>query len=219
MKRFLIALPLTCALAGVVFAASYRVVNPVKPGMPQQLSHALAHVKVAPPSATAKAPAKARVRLETSKGNVLLELNGAAAPMHVKSFLNLAKIGFFDKTTFHRFAELIGPGQGRIIQGGDPLTKVPTTREFAGMGGPGYEIPRENNSLKHDAMVIAAARTSDPNSAGSQFYITLDPTYFLDTSGGGYTVFGKVVGGKDVVLKLRQDDVLKKVVILSGKGK
>ena len=216
MKRFLIALPLTCALAGAAFAADYRPATE-RPGMPEKLTKALEHVKVAPPSATAKAPAKARVRLETSKGNVTVELNGAAAPMHVKSFLNLAKVGFFDKTTFHRFAELIGPGQGRIIQGGDPLTKVPTTREFAGMGGPGYEIPRENNNLKHDAMVIAAARTSDPNSAGSQFYITLDPTYFLDTSGGGYTVFGKVVDGKDVVLKLRQDDVLKKVVILKGK--
>ncbi len=219
MKRFLIALPLTCALAGAVFAASYRVVNPVKPGMPEALSRALAHVKVAPPSASAKAPAKARVRLETSKGGIVIELDGSAAPMHVKSFLNLAKIGFYDKTSFHRFAELIGPGQGRIIQGGDPLTKVPTTRQFAGMGGPGYEVPRENNNLKHDSMVLAAARTSDPNSAGSQFYITFDPTYFLDTSGGGYTVFGKVVAGKDVVLKLRQDDTLKKVIILRGKGK
>ena len=217
MKRFLIALPITCALAGAAFAAGYRVVDSAKPGMSEQLGRALGHVKVAPPSATAKAPAKARVRLETTKGGIIVELNGSAAPLHVKSFLNLARIGFFDKTSFHRFAELIGPGQGRIIQGGDPLTKVPTTREFAGMGGPGYEIPRENNSLKHDAMVLAAARGNDPNSAGSQFYITFDPTYFLDTTNGGYTVFGKVVAGKNVVLKLRQDDLLKKVIILKSK--
>jgi cyclophilin family peptidyl-prolyl cis-trans isomerase len=219
MKRLLITLPLTCVLAGATLAAGYRVVNPVQPGMPDNMARALQHVKVSPPSTASKVPAKAQVRLETSKGNVLLELNGAAAPLHVRSFLHLSRMGFYDKTVFHRFAALMGGNQGRIIQGGDPFTKVPTTRQYAGQGGPGYQVPREPNSLKHDAMVIAAARTNDPNSAGSQFYITLDPTYFLDTTGGGYTVFGKVVSGKNVVLKLRQGDTIKKVVILGAPAK
>ena len=230
-KRYLFALPVTLVLVGITVAANYGVKNPAEqpaaqpaeqpaeqPAALAPLEQALEHVKVSPPPGNAKAPARARVRLETSKGPVVVELNGAAAPMHVKSFLHLSKMGFYDKTTFHRFAELIGPGEGRIIQGGDPLTKVPTTRDLAGQGGPGYQVPREPNNLKHDAMVIAAARSEDVNSAGSQFYLTLDPTYFLDSTGGGYTVFGKVVGGKDVVLKLRQDDVLKKVVILPNQA-
>ena len=177
------------------------------------LKAALKHVQVAPPAKTPAAPAAAKVQLVTSKGTITLELNGKEAPLHVKSFLHLAKMGFYDKTVFHRFADLMGGGKGRIIQGGDPFTKVPTTRDKAGQGGPGYTVPREKNSLTHVAMVIAAARSNDPNSAGSQFYLTLDPTLFLD-EGDGYTVFGKVIGGKDVVLKMAQDDVLKKVNIL-----
>ena len=204
----LVALSLPAAAAG------YKV-EPPNPGMPPNVLSALQHVKVAPPSATAKVPAKVKVQLVTSKGNITLELNGQAAPLAVKSFLNLSKIGFYDKTSFHRFANLLesSGGVGRIIQGGDPLTKVATTRQYAGIGGPGYTVPREHNTLKHDAMVIAAARSNNPDSAGSQFYLTLEPVYFLD-KGDGYTVFGKVVAGKDVVLKLRQDDVLKKVNIL-----
>ncbi len=173
---------------------------------------AMDHVKVPPPAKDMKVPDKATVIFETSKGKVTVELNGKEAPLHTKSFLHLTKLGFFDKTTFHRFAGLLGDGKGRIVQGGDPFTKVETTRKFAGQGGPGYEIPREKNSLKHTAMVLAAARSSDPNSAGSQFYFTLDPVSFLD-EGDGYTVFGKVVDGKDVVLKLQQGDALKKVTL------
>ena len=108
-----------------------------------------------------------------------------------------------------------------MIQGGDPLTKSDATAEFAGTGGPGYEVPREYNSLKHGVMALAAARSTDPNSAGSQFYFTLKEVPFLDKEqaqdGVGYTVYGKVLKGRDVVMKLRADDVLKKVVILSPK--
>ena len=171
---------------------------------------AMDHVKVPPPAKTTKAPDKAKVVFETSKGKITVELNGKEAPLHTKSFLHLTKLGFYDGTVFHRFADLEGGGKGRIIQGGDPFTKVPTTRQFAGQGGPGYEVPRERNTLKHTALVLAAARSSDPNSAGSQFYFTLDPVSFLD-EGDGYTVFGKVVDGKDVVMKLKQGDALKKV--------
>jgi cyclophilin family peptidyl-prolyl cis-trans isomerase len=113
---------------------------------------------------------------------------------------------FYNSTRFHRYEP------GFVIQGGDPLTKDAAARAGAGSGGPGYQVPREYNSLKHDAMVLAAARTNDPDSAGSQFYFTLQPAPFLD-EGEGYTVYGKVTKGQDVVLKLRADDVLKKVTV------
>ncbi|HEY0075666.1 MAG TPA: peptidylprolyl isomerase [Abditibacteriaceae bacterium] len=173
---------------------------------------AMDHVKVPPPAKNTKVPDKARVVFETAKGKITVELNGKEAPLHTKSFLHLTKLGFYDGTVFHRFADLEGGGKGRIVQGGDPFTKVPTTRKFAGQGGPGYEVPRERNALKHTALVLAAARSQNPNSAGSQFYFTLDPVSFLD-EGDGYTVFGKVVDGKDVVMKLQQGDALKKVTV------
>lgn len=173
---------------------------------------AMDHVKVPPPAKTTKVPDKAKVVFETAKGKITVELNGKEAPLHTKSFLHLTKLGFYDGTVFHRAADLEGGGKGRIVQGGDPFTKVPTTRKFAGQGGPGYEVPRERNALKHTALVLAAARSQDPNSAGSQFYFTLDPVSFLD-DGDGYTVFGKVVEGKDVVMKLKQGDALKKVTV------
>lgn len=195
--------------------AKYRITpEDLKNAAPEEkaLFAAMDHVKVPPPAKDMKVPDKAKVIFETSKGNITVELNGKEAPLHTKSFLHLTKIGFYDATTFHRFAGLLGGDQGRIVQGGDPFTKVESTRKFAGQGGPGYEVPRERNNLKHTAMVLAAARSSDPNSAGSQFYFTLDPVSFLD-EGAGYTVFGKVVEGKDVVLKLKQGDALKKVTV------
>lgn len=186
---------------------AYRVVNEAQPGMPPEAITALDKVKVSPPPAGTKAPKRARVRLVTSKGPIVVELNGEAAPLHVKSFLYLAKMGFYDATVLHRYEP------GFVIQGGDPLTKNPALKAYAGIGGPGYQVPRERNSLKHDAFVFAAARSQDPNSAGSQFYITLASAPFLD-EGDGYTVYGKVVEGRDNVLKLRADDKLNKVEIL-----
>ena len=183
------------------------------PNYPPALGAALAKVAVPRPLKATKVPNIARVRLETSRGNIEVQLNGKAAPLHVKSFLYLSGRGFYNGTKFHRYEP------GFVIQGGDPLTKNAATAEFAGTGGPGYEVPREYNSLKHDVMVLAAARSADPNSAGSQFYFTLVNVPFLDKEqaqdGVGYTVYGKVLNGKDVVMKLRADDVLKKVVILS----
>ncbi|HVF85479.1 MAG TPA: peptidylprolyl isomerase, partial [Abditibacteriaceae bacterium] len=167
--------------------------------------------------------AKARVRLTTSKGDIVVELNGKAAPLHAKSFLYLSGKGFFDGTVFHRYEP------GFVIQGGDPLSKNPkfgapyatmtgSASGFHGSGGPGYQVPREYNSLKHTAMVLSAARTSDPDSAGSQFYITLADASFLDQEnsqdGFGYTVFGKVLQGQNVVLKLRAGDSLKSATVL-----
>jgi cyclophilin family peptidyl-prolyl cis-trans isomerase len=191
----------------------YRVVDEVQPGMPPAMVSALRAVKLPPPPESFKVPANARVQLQTSKGNITVELDTKGAPLHSKSFYYLSTKGFFNGTTFHRWANLLeGSGKpGYIIQGGDPLSKDPATRKYAGSGGPGYQIPREHNASVHNALVLAAARTSDPNSAGSQFYLTQNPVCFLD-EGDGYTVFGRVVVGKDAALKLTQDDVLKKAV-------
>ena len=184
----------------------YKVVSEVDPRMPAGLVAALENAQVPPPPLKPDAPKRARVLLETTKGNITVELNGEAAPLHVKSFLYLVGRDFYNGTMFHRYEP------GFVIQGGDPLSKNAVTKEYAGMGGPGYQVPRERNSLKHDKMVLAAARSQDPNSAGSQFYFTLEPATFLD-EGDGYTVFGKVVSGQDVVLKLRADDKLKTATV------
>jgi cyclophilin family peptidyl-prolyl cis-trans isomerase len=184
----------------------YKVVSEADPRMPAGLIAALEKAQVLPPPKKPDAPKRARVVMETSKGNITVELNGEAAPLHVKSFLYLANRDFYNGTVFHRYEP------GFVIQGGDPLSKNEATKEYAGMGGPGYQVPRERNSLKHEKMVIAAARSQDPNSAGSQFYFTLEPAPFLD-EGDGYTVFGKVVSGQDVVAKLRAGDKLKKVEV------
>lgn len=191
----------------------YRVVDETA-GMPPEEAQAMKAVQVPPPPASMKVPSKVRVRLDTSQGPITLELNAKAAPLQVKSFVYLSQLGFYNGVTFHRYADLLGNGQGYIIQGGDPLTKNPATAQYAGGGGPGYQIPRERNALKHDKLVIAAARTQDPDSAGSQFYITQNPVYFLD-EGDGYTVFGKVIGGSENALKLRQDDTIKSVTVLT----
>lgn len=194
--------------------ATYVVKGEAQPGMPGPMLKALAAVKMAPPPTSFKVPNDAKVELQTSKGNITVQLDTAGAPLHAKSFYYLASKGFFNGTTFHRWANLMegSPTPGYIIQGGDPLTKNPATRAYAGGGGPGYTIPREHNGVAHNALVLAAARTSDPDSAGSQFYITQNPVCFLD-QGDGYTVFGRVVVGKDVALKLVQDDVIKKAIV------
>ncbi|PQV63615.1 peptidylprolyl isomerase [Abditibacterium utsteinense] len=189
------------ATAPVADAKTYRVA-PADPRLPS----------LPPPPLNTKIAAKPRVTLETSRGPITLELDTKAAPLHVRSFLYLSGKGFFNGTQFHRYDDLTRDGKGYIIQGGDPLSKNAATLEAAGTGGPGYEIPREYNDLKHEKLVIAAARSQDPDSAGSQFYITQNPVKFLD-EGDGYTVFGKVVKGQNAALKLRKGDVIRNIKI------
>jgi peptidyl-prolyl cis-trans isomerase B (cyclophilin B) len=188
----------------------YKVVEPPA-NYPEDLREALKKVAVTPPPEGAT-PDKVRVKMETSRGPITLELDGKAAPLHVKSFAYLARQGFYNGTRLHRHADLLGNGQGWIIQGGDPFTKAPELKQYFGVGGPGYQIPRERNTLTHKKLVIAMARSSDPNSAGSQFYITQNPVSFLD-QGAGYTVFGAVVDGADNALKLTKDDELTSVTV------
>ena len=138
--------------------------------------------------------------ITTSKGNIVVSLDANAAPQTVNNFVFLANQGFYDGLTFHR----VEPGF--VIQGGDPLG--------TGGGGPGYTVPAEIK-LPHVEGAIAMARTSDQvnpkrESSGSQFYITLAPTPFLD---GAYTAFGKVTQGMDVVKKIAKGDVIQQIVI------
>ena len=140
--------------------------------------------------------------LTTSKGNLVVSLDANAAPQTVNNFVFLANQGFYDGLTFHR----IEPGF--VIQGGDPLG--------TGGGGPGYTVPAEIK-LPHVEGAIAMARLGDQvnpkhDSSGSQFYITLAATPFLD---GQYTVFGRVTKGMDVVKRIVKGDVIQKIVINS----
>ncbi len=130
--------------------------------------------------------------IETVHGNIELEFFEDKAPGHVKNFKDLANDGFYNGTTFHRVIP------GFMIQGGDPNSKSEDKSQH-GMGGPGYTIDAEFNDVKHDRGVLSMARSQDPNSAGSQFFICVKDAHFLD---GQYTAFGRVVNGMDVADKI-----------------
>jgi peptidyl-prolyl cis-trans isomerase B (cyclophilin B) len=156
------------------------------------------------------APSAPIVRMVTTKGTILIKLYPKDAPITVAKFENLVKKGFYNGLTFHRVGDenddQAPPG---IAQGGDP--------QGDGHGGPGYTIKGEfkqngvNNPLTHVAGAVAMARVgSDPNSAGSQFYICSKPVHFLD---GGYAVFGMVIKGLDVASRLKVGDKMTKVTM------
>jgi len=126
--------------------------------------------------------------IETKFGKIEMELFADKAPGHVKNFKDLAKKGFYDGTIFHRVIP------GFMIQGGDPNTKS-DDRATHGMGGPGYSINAEFNDTPHKRGILSMARSQDPNSAGSQFFIVVKKSSFLD---GKYTAFGKVLSGMAV---------------------
>jgi cyclophilin family peptidyl-prolyl cis-trans isomerase len=141
-----------------------------------------------------------RATIQTSVGDIELELNAAEAPQTVNNFVHLSCQGFYDGLTFHRYEP------GFVIQGGDPLGQ--------GNGGPGYVVPAEIG-LPHIAGAVAMARLPDEvnpqrDSSGSQFYVTLVPTSFLD---GGYTVFGELTDGMEVVQAIRVGDEIERVII------
>lgn len=141
-----------------------------------------------------------RAIIQTNKGDIVVSLDANAAPEHVNNFVFLSRDGFYDGLTFHR----VEPGF--VIQGGDPLG--------AGNGGPGYTVPGEFD-LTHGEGALAMARLPDQvnperESSGSQFYITLAPTPFLD---GQYSVFGQVEEGMDVVRSIEIGDTIRQIVI------
>ena len=151
-----------------------------------------------------EAPAKRPVAdFQTSMGNFRIELYSDLAPKTVENFVSLAKKNFYDGVIFHRVIDKF------MIQGGDPTG--------TGMGGPGYHIDDEfGEGLKHNAKGILSMANAGPNTGGSQFFITLVPTPWLD---GHHAIFGHVIEGMDIVEKIghtktnRQDRPVKDVVI------
>lgn len=133
-----------------------------------------------------------KAAIETKFGKIELKFFPDVAPNHVKNFIDLAKKGFYDGTIFHRVIP------GFMIQGGDPNTKE-TDKSRHGMGGPGYNVKAEFNSKSHKRGIVSMARSQDPNSAGSQFFICVADSPFLDKQ---YTVFGEVTSGMEAVDKI-----------------
>jgi len=147
--------------------------------------------------------------IDTKFGKIELKFFPEVAPNHVNNFIDLAKKGFYDGTTFHRVIP------GFMIQGGDPNTKDPDRKKH-GMGGPGYAVKAEFNQTPHKRGILSMARSSDPDSAGSQFFICVGDAPFLDRQ---YTAFGQVTSGMDVADKIvgqprdKQDNPLERVEI------
>ena len=136
--------------------------------------------------------AETKAVIETKFGNIELKFFPEVAPGHVSNFIELAKKGFYDGTTFHRVIP------GFMIQGGDPNSKNPD-KSTHGMGGPGYSIKAEFNDKSHKRGILSMARSANPDSAGSQFFICVADAPFLDKQ---YTVFGEAVSGMDVADKI-----------------
>jgi len=131
--------------------------------------------------------------IKTSEGDMVVQFWTDAAPKTIENFKKLARQGFYNGTIFHRIVK------GFMIQGGDPNSKDPAKENSYGQGDPGYKIKAEFNDHPHDRGVLSMARSSDPDSAGSQFFICLAPVHRLDHQ---YTTFGKLI---------KRDDVLEKI--------
>jgi peptidyl-prolyl cis-trans isomerase B (cyclophilin B) len=149
-------------------------------------------LKTGAPGAKAPKVGETVAVLDTNFGQIVLKFFPKVAPGHVKNFIKLATSGFYNGTTFHRVIP------GFMIQGGDPNTKPGATGQ-PGTGGPGYSIKAEFNSTHHSRGILSMARSANPDSAGSQFFITVADAGSLDNQ---YTVFGQVVKGMDVVDKI-----------------
>ena len=131
--------------------------------------------------------------IKTTAGEMVIEFWPDVAPKTVENFKKLAREKFYDGTAFHRIVK------GFMIQGGDPNTKDPQKEGQYGQGGPGYSVKAEFNDRSHQRGVLSMARSSDPDSAGSQFFICLGDASFLDKK---YTAFGKLIKGDDVLEKI-----------------
>lgn len=151
--------------------------------------------------------------IDTTMGTIELKFFPDKAPGHVKNFKDLASKGFYNGTTFHRVIP------GFMIQGGDPNTKS-EDRSNHGMGGPGHTIKAEFNDTPHKRGILSMARAQDPNSAGSQFFIVVKDSNFLDRQ---YTAFGEVTKGMDIVDKIvsakrdTRDNPLERIVMKTVK--
>lgn len=207
MKRILLAVCLSILWSNLSPGQSTETSVPLKAdtaGLKVDTSKSKKVIKSANPMVT----------VETNYGNIIIELFPKDAPKTVESFLKLTGKKYFDGVTFHR----VSPGF--VIQGGDPTG--------TGEGGPGYTIPDEVNKNQNLRGFVAMAKTAEPNSAGSQFYILLRDAPHLNKA---YTVFGKVVKGMEVVDKIgklelipgtekpKEKVVMKKVYIMTEENK
>ena len=136
--------------------------------------------------------------IKTSEGEMVAEFWPDVAPNTVENFKKLARSGFYDGTAFHRIVK------GFMIQGGDPNTKDLNKESSYGTGGPGYSVKAEFNEKLHEKGVLSMARSGDPDSAGSQFFIMLGRSPHLDRQ---YTAFGKLIKGEDVLTKIGETPV------------
>jgi cyclophilin family peptidyl-prolyl cis-trans isomerase len=144
----------------------------------------------APPSGTLDLHKTYTARFKTERGEIVCQLHAPQAPLTVENFVNLARAGFYDGTTFHRVIP------GFMAQGGDPTG--------TGRGGPGYSFRDEfTPELRHDAAGVLSMANAGPGTNGSQFFLTLAPTPHLD---GRHAVFGRVTGGMDVLRSIRERD-------------
>ncbi len=145
-----------------------------------------------PSSKTMNESTAPRAIIHTTAGDMTVEFWPEVAPRTVDNFLKLSREGFYDKTAFHRIIK------GFMIQGGCPNTK-PGGKGQPGTGGPGYQIKAEFNNRSHTKGVLSMARSAEPDSAGSQFFICHGNASFLNNK---YTAFGKVISGEDVLEKI-----------------
>jgi len=151
----------------------------------------------APKAETSKGP---RTIIKTKFGDIEVKFLPDVAPKHVENFIKLAKDGFYNGTIFHRVIP------GFMIQGGDPNTKDSLKKDTYGQGGPGYSIKAEFSDMPHKRGTVSMARANDPDTAGSQFFIVVEDSRFLDNK---YSVFGEVVKGigvTDKIVNLPRDE-------------
>jgi peptidyl-prolyl cis-trans isomerase B (cyclophilin B) len=201
MKSLKLNLFLAAAVLGLMAAgcSNEKHSAPTPPTAPAAAKTETPATPAAPaaPAVAPAAPAPANNNevavITTSEGVMVLEFYPDVAPKHVENFKTLAKKGFYDGTCFHRVIK------GFMIQGGDPNTKDDNAKDSWGAGGPGYTINAEFNAKHHKRGILSMARTSDPNSAGSQFFICHGEPGFLDNQ---YTVFGNLIKGDDVLEKI-----------------
>lgn len=148
----------------------------------------------------AEVPKGQRAIIKTKFGDIEMKFFPDVAPKHVENFIKLAKSGFYNGTIFHRVIP------GFMIQGGDPNTKDSLKKDTYGQGGPGYSVKAEFSDIPHKRGIVSMARANDPDTGGSQFFIVVEDSRFLDNK---YSVFGEVIKGigvADKIVNLPRDE-------------
>ncbi|MEO6182783.1 MAG: peptidylprolyl isomerase [Verrucomicrobiota bacterium] len=176
-----------CTFLGMVLFTVCNAAPPSPPSLPTAKTNSSAIEEKKPANTNEVAVIK------TTEGEMVVEFWPDVAPKTVENFKKLAKKGFYDGTAFHRVIK------GFMIQGGDPITKDAAKEAMWGTGDPGYKIDAEFNDRPHKRGVLSMARSQDPNSAGSQFFVCHGDPSFLDRQ---YTTFGKLIKGDDVLEKI-----------------